>query len=193
MNSPSEATAFLLTFSFLSETTSARSYDSPLSATSFPITVECLTSCPKIEHSLSLRWGLLTFLSSLVSKVINAELMSLLATLEFKMMDSKYTRTLSLSLTVPLLAMALYTSCRWLSISTLSIFDATYSLFHTSNGKSFGLNTSSPVFSISLFPIIGFTAVSELWISNWSIVFKGTFVCVEFCAVGSNPIGPTFV
>ena len=97
---------------------------------------------------------------------MNAELISLLATLEFKMMDSKYTRTLSLSLTVPLLAMALYTSWRWLSISTLSILDATYSLFHTSKGKSFGLKTSSPVFSISLFPMIGLTAVSELWISN---------------------------
>jgi len=53
------------------------------------MTVECLISWPTIEQSLIFKLGLFTFLSSFMSKPINAELMSLFATFEFRMIDSK--------------------------------------------------------------------------------------------------------
>jgi len=93
---------------------------------------------------------------------MKAELMSLFATLEFRMIDSKYISTFSLSFTVLDAPIALYTSCKCYSSYVLSILAATWSEVQASKGRICALKTNSPAFSISLFPIIGFTAVSEL-------------------------------
>lgn len=93
---------------------------------------------------------------------MKAELISLFATLEFRIIDSKYMRTLSLSLTVPLDAIALYTSCKCPSIAGVSIVFETCSALMAGNGNCYALKTSSAAFSMSLLPMMGFTAVSEL-------------------------------
>ena len=60
----------------------------------------------------------------------------------------------------------------------VSIVAEIWSEFMAVKGSYAALKTSSAAaFSISLFPMIGFTAVSELWISSWSIDFRGTLVC----------------
>lgn len=58
----------------------------------------------------------------------------------------------------------------------VSILDIICSELHGSKVKYYGLYEGSTDFSISLLPIIGFTAVSELWIINYSIVLCGTFI-----------------
>ena len=60
-----------------------------LSASSFSITVECLTSNPMTEHSLIFITGDFIFFIILTSKFIKAELMSLFATFELIIIDSK--------------------------------------------------------------------------------------------------------
>lgn len=66
---------------------------------------------------------------------MNAELISLFATLELIIIDSKYISTLSLSFTVLEAPIALYTSCKCCSSYGLSILAETVSAFHASNGN----------------------------------------------------------
>ena len=68
------------------------------------MTVECLISNPMTEHSLIFIIGLLIVFIILKSRFMNAELISLLDTLEFTIIDSKYRRALIFSFIVVLLA-----------------------------------------------------------------------------------------
>lgn len=129
------------------------------------------------EHNLILIYGDFIDFIIFTNKFINALLINLLETLEFTIIDSKYKRALIFSFIVVFVAKALYTSERWDSIAGVSIFWITYSGVHGSKVKYSGLYCTSTYFSISLFPIIGFTAVSELWIINCSIVLWGTLSC----------------
>lgn len=70
------------------------------------MTVECLIKSPITEQSLTLIIGLLMLFIILASRLMKAEFISLLATVEFTIIDSKYKMALTFSLRVLLLAMA---------------------------------------------------------------------------------------
>lgn len=62
----------------------------------------------------------------------------------------------------------------------VSILDIIFSELQGSKVKYSALYYTSTCFSISLFPMIGLTAVSELWINSWSIDLCGTFICCAY-------------
>jgi hypothetical protein len=107
------------------------------------MTVECLINNPTTEHNLLLMPGDLMFLSILTSKFMNAEFISRLLTFEFIMMLSKYDSALSFSLTVALLAIAAYTSLKWVSISWESIFSMMSAASQGVNESPYGLYVKS--------------------------------------------------
>jgi hypothetical protein len=97
---------------------------------------------------------------------MNAELIRRFETLLFTIILSKYKSAFCFYPIDVLEAIALYTSDRWLSICGVSILATIASEGHAANVSSFSLYVTSTCFSISLFPIIGFTAVSELCMIN---------------------------
>jgi hypothetical protein len=107
----------------------------------------------------------------LTSKPIKALLISLLETCELTTMLSKYSSELIFSLMVVLGELIPeYNSFRCGSICGVSMLCRTWSADHGTKGScvlsNCGMNYSVLFFSISLFPMMGLTAVSELCIKS---------------------------
>lgn len=97
--------------------------------------VLCLMRSPTTEHTLILIIGLFICSSMRLSKDMKTLLMSELLTLELMMMLSKYYSVLIFSFIVVLLAIEVYTSLRWLSISAVLMLFRTCSVVHGINWR----------------------------------------------------------
>ena len=89
--------AFLFNFSFLSFISSVKAWQSPLLDNSTLIRVECLRSWPRIEQTLALIKEFFPVFSSLIKTPTKAELINLLAIVEFSIKVSKYDKRFCLS------------------------------------------------------------------------------------------------